>query len=87
VTIEIQAPELEALIQDRMRSGAFESVEDVLLQALRSWPSRKEGSNSSAGGKSVITGAKLVSAMQTSPFKDLCLDVDSERSPVRNVAF
>jgi antitoxin ParD1/3/4 len=34
VTIEIKRPEIEALIQQRLRSGAFESVEDVLFDAL-----------------------------------------------------
>jgi hypothetical protein len=28
-------PELEALINERMRSGVFQNVEDVLIQALR----------------------------------------------------
>jgi len=34
MTIEIKRPEIEALIQERLRSGAFESVEDVLFDAL-----------------------------------------------------
>jgi len=34
VSIEIKRPELEALIQQRLHSGAFETVEDVLLDAL-----------------------------------------------------
>jgi antitoxin ParD1/3/4 len=34
MTIEIQRPEIEALIQQRLHSGAFESVEEVLLDAL-----------------------------------------------------
>jgi len=36
VTIEIQQPELEALIRLRLESGRFTSVEDVLLDALKS---------------------------------------------------
>ena len=36
MTIEIHKPELEALIRQRMESGAFEDVEDVLLHALYS---------------------------------------------------
>ena len=36
--IEILQPELEALIQRRMESGHFATVEDVLLQALRTSP-------------------------------------------------
>jgi hypothetical protein len=38
MTIEICQPELEALIQQRMDSGAFRNVEDVLMQALKSLP-------------------------------------------------
>jgi antitoxin ParD1/3/4 len=34
MTIEINRPEIEALIQQRLHSGAFESVEDVLVDAL-----------------------------------------------------
>jgi hypothetical protein len=36
MTIEIQQPELEALIRLRMESGRFTSIEDALLEALRS---------------------------------------------------
>jgi hypothetical protein len=36
VTIQINKPELEALIQQRLQSGGFQDVEDVLLQALTS---------------------------------------------------
>jgi antitoxin ParD1/3/4 len=34
MTIEINRPEIEALIRQRLHSGAFESVEDVLFAAL-----------------------------------------------------
>jgi len=34
MTIEIKRPEIEALIQQRLHSGGFESVEDVLFDAL-----------------------------------------------------
>ena len=36
MTIEIHTPELEALIQERMNSGLFQNVEEVLIQALKS---------------------------------------------------
>lgn len=36
MTIEITRPEVEALIQQRLKSGAFLDAEDVILQALRS---------------------------------------------------
>jgi len=34
MTIEINRPELEALIQKRLQSGSFDSVEEVILRAL-----------------------------------------------------
>ena len=38
MTIRITRPEVEELINQRLRSGAFRSAEDVILQALRSSP-------------------------------------------------
>ena len=38
MTIEIHEPKLEALIQQRMASGLYQGVEDVLLQALEASP-------------------------------------------------
>lgn len=34
MAIEIKRPEIEAIIQQRLHSGGFESVEDVLFDAL-----------------------------------------------------
>jgi hypothetical protein len=36
VTIEITKPEVEALINQRLRSGGFRDAEDVIPQALKS---------------------------------------------------
>jgi hypothetical protein len=38
MTIEIHSPELEALIRERMNSGGFRNVEDVIMHAFRSAP-------------------------------------------------
>jgi hypothetical protein len=38
MTIQITRPEVEALINQRLRSGAFKDAEDVILQALKSCP-------------------------------------------------
>lgn len=35
MTIEIKEPELEALIRQRIESGAFQSVEEILWQGLK----------------------------------------------------
>ena len=74
MTIEIQRPELEALIHERMKSGTFQSVEDVLLQALKSAPPSAE----SSGEAATHTGADLVAAMQSSP----CREVEIEPAAV-----
>jgi hypothetical protein len=34
MTIEITKPEVEALIKERLQTGAFKDAEDVILQAL-----------------------------------------------------
>jgi hypothetical protein len=34
MTIHISRPEVEAIINERLQSGAFQDAEDVILQAL-----------------------------------------------------
>jgi len=82
MTIEIHKPELEALIRERMKSGAFQDVEDVLIQALKSAPSA--GEEDFASDK---TGAELVAAMQASPYREISLEPGRDRMPVRDIAF
>jgi hypothetical protein len=78
MTIEIHRPELEALIQERMKSGAFENIEDVLMQALRSEPSTTE--TLGAPKPQRPEGRKsLAQLFAESPFKGL--DIDFERDP------
>lgn len=86
MTIEIQRPELEALIQQWMVSGAFQSVEDVLLQALKSAPLPEAQFAGQKAERLPVMGADLVAAMQASPFKEICLEPGSERASVREIA-
>jgi hypothetical protein len=81
MTIEIRKPELEALIKERMKTGGFQSVEDVLIQALNSplfatHPSPEPITR---------TGAELVAAMQSSPYKDIEIEPARSCLPVRGV--
>ncbi len=77
MTIEIHRPELEALIRERMSSGAFETVEDVIMEALKaSTLIETPASNKprrSAGRKS------LAQLFADSPFKGL--EIDFQRDP------
>ena len=75
MTIEITKPEIEALIQQRIQSGAFTSAEDVILQALRSFNPGQP------------TGADLIAAMQASPYKEINIEPTRDRLPVRDVTF
>jgi hypothetical protein len=43
MTIHITKPEVEALINQRLESGAFRDAEDVILQALQSSGPQAEG--------------------------------------------
>lgn len=79
MTIEIHKPELEALIMERLKSGSFETVEDVLLQALQSTPVGPSAETR--------TGADLVAAMQDSPYKEIDLQTTKVNMPVRDVSF
>jgi hypothetical protein len=87
MTIEIQKPELEALILERMQLGAFPTVEDALLQALKSSPLPSRPNAAGASGTAGLTGADLVAAMQASPCKEIDLEPARDRLPVRDVAF
>jgi len=87
MTIEIQKPELEALILERMQLGAFPTVEDTLLEALKSSPLQSGRRASVSGGMPGPTGADLVAAMQASPYKDIALEPTRDHLPVRDVAF
>ena len=82
MTIEIHRPELEALIMERMKAGAFQNVEDVLMQALEA--SRPAKSAPLANHR---TGADLIAAMQASPYRELEIAPARYRLPVRDVTF
>jgi len=85
--IEIQEPELEALIFERMQLGAFPTIEDALLQALKYLPLPSRLDSAVPKGTTDPTGADLVAAMQSSPYKEITLEPTRFRQPVRDVAF
>jgi Arc/MetJ-type ribon-helix-helix transcriptional regulator len=45
VTIQITKVEIEALIDQRLKTGAFKDAEDVILQALRSSEAETHGTD------------------------------------------
>lgn len=87
MTIEIHRPELEALIRERMKAGAFQNVEEVLLQALQSSAVPAGKGAGPSDETSSPTGAELVAAMQAAPYKEINLESLHDRLPVRDSSF
>ena len=87
MTIEIHRPELEALILERMRRGAFQNVEDALMQALASSPPLAEEGTASPSREELRTGADLIAAMQASPYREIPIEPARYRLPIRDVVF
>ena len=84
MVIEIQQPEVESLVLERMKSGAFRSIEDVIFQALKS-------SQTGAEGQSVATerapGRKSLAVLfAESPFRGLELEFERNPDSGRDIA-
>ncbi len=84
MAIEIHRPELEALILERMKLGGFQNVEDALMQALETSPVTDAKPATAAKGR---TGADLIAAIQSSPFREIEIEPARYRMPVRDVTF
>ena len=86
MTIEIQKPELEALILERMQKGGFASIEDTLMQALEASPLVAEHQENSPDRR---TGAEIIAALQASPFREINIEPERVRLslPARDVIF
>ncbi len=80
MTIEISKPELEALIQRRLQTGAFENVEDMLLQALNASPPVLPCAERSTEAKN------LADLFADSPFAGLDMDFERDKDFGREIA-
>ena len=74
MTIEIHKPELEALIRERMETGSFQSVEDVLMQALQPSPSSEQG-----GGPARKPRKNLAQFLLESPLRGSGLRLERQK--------
>jgi hypothetical protein len=84
MTIEIHRPELEALIRERMKTGAFQTVEDALMEALNSSQPSEDRTGTSRERR---TGADLIAALQASPYREIEIEPARYGLPVRDVTF
>lgn len=79
MNIEIHQPEVEALIQHRLTAGGFDTIEEVLLQALQDVPLPSQRPSQMASG---LTGAEIITAFQRCPVKDFNFDPEPLYSPI-----
>ena len=77
--IEIQQPEVEALIQHRLITGGFDNIEEVLLQALQDAPLPSKKNSCKLTGP---TGLEIIAAFQRSPHKDIDIFPESYILPI-----
>ena len=68
----------------RMKTGGFHNVEDVLMQALEASP--VTDAKPSAAARNLM-GADLIAAMQSSPYREIEIAPARYRMPVRDVRF
>ncbi len=77
--IEIHQPELEALIQHRLAAGGFDTVEEVLLQALQDAPLPTKPAASRPTGP---TGLEIIAVFQRCPVKDFNFEPERLYAPI-----
>ena len=80
MTIEINRPEIEALIQQRLQRGGFKDPQDVILHALRA-SERQEQPPTNTGSKF----ANLSDLLLGSPFAGAGLDLERSRDYPRSI--
>lgn len=77
--VEIHQPEIEALIEQRMASGAFQDVESVLLYALKSAPIPAATSPKPGPTRSLVEVCAMVRGLTED------IDLNRDSSPGRAV--
>ena len=82
MTIEITQPEVEALINQRLQSGAFKDAQDVILQALRS-SSLDEPVRMQDGAKTLSEAKDMVELF--APVRGLNLIFERDRDAGRDI--
>ncbi len=84
MVIEIQSPDVESLIRERMKSGAFRDAEDVVRQAL--WQTKEIPSPMLTLQPPQASPRKsLAQLFAESPFKGLDIDFEREQDSGRDV--
>ena len=82
MTIEITKPEVEAIIHQRLQSGRFHDVDELLAKALNALEEKESGPKF---GERPSSRKSLVQLFAESPLKGLELDFSRNKSPGRPV--
>jgi hypothetical protein len=78
MTIQITKPEIEALINQRLQSGAFVDAEDVIFRAL-------QASEGNTPAPAPALAKDMVELFANSPFKGLNMDFERDRDTGRDI--
>ena len=73
MTIEIKRPELEALIHQRLKNGAFQDIDELLTKALQALPEDGEPALSPKPRK------RLIDILMSAPFAGSELKIERLR--------
>jgi len=81
--LEIESPELQAIIAERLESGGSQAIEEILLRALSTAPV-PERSGVGAGHRQ--TGRKSLAALFAgSPFRGVDLRIERDKDTGRDL--
>jgi Arc/MetJ-type ribon-helix-helix transcriptional regulator len=91
MNLEIHKPELVQRVNAHIRTGHFHDADDVLEKALDALEERVTAPSGAHAAKTDgrRTGADLIAALQSSPYRELDIEPTRFRlsTPVRDVTF
>ena len=82
MNLEIHKPELEQRVRRQIQSGRFHDVDELLTQALDALEEKAPLLRSAPDERN---GADLIAALQTSPDRELEIEPERFRLPIRDV--
>jgi hypothetical protein len=81
--LEIESPELEALIAERLESGGSQAIEEILLRALSAAPVPEPPGDAASHRQ---TGRKSLAALfADSPFRGVDLHIERDEDTGRDL--
>ena len=85
MTSEIHNPELEVILQQRLKDGNFANVEEMLLETFASVPLPEKRNSTDASTASPSSGGSLHEFFMHSPLRGANLDLERTKDYPRTV--